>query len=179
MLFHGRLLKLGALNLCAVLAFGASIKIALADGAGDPTAVTEEDGKYYDADDIPTYKIQDDGTVDWYTYSGFRRYHAECHTCHGPAGDGSSYAPSLTKSAKTLDYSDFVDVVVNGRVNVSTAQDNVMPAFGTNINVMCYLDDIYIYLRARANDAVGRARPAKRADKPEAFTEAEDACMSR
>ena len=25
-----------------------------------------------------------------------------------------------------------------------------MPAFGTNLNVMCYIDDLYIYLRARA-----------------------------
>ena len=76
-----------------------------------------------------------------------------------------------------MSYSDFMAIVVNGRTNVSTAQENVMPAFGTNRNVMCYLDDIYIYLRARANDAVGRVRPPKRADKPEAFTEAEDACM--
>ena len=37
-----------------------------------------------------------------------------------------------------------------------------MPAFGTNANVMCYIDDIFVYLRARANDAVGRVRPAKR-----------------
>jgi hypothetical protein len=26
---------------------------------------------------------------------------------------------------------------------------------------MCYLDDIYVYLRGRANDAVPRGRPAK------------------
>jgi hypothetical protein len=33
-------------------------------------------------------------------------------------------------------------------------------------------------LRARANDAVGRVRPEKHADKPEAFAKAEDACMA-
>ena len=49
----------------------------------------------------------------------------------------------------------------------STAQESVMPAFGTNPNVMCYLDDIFIYLRARANDAWGRGRPAKHEEKPE------------
>ena len=37
-----------------------------------------------------------------------------------------------------------------------------MPAFGTNPNVMCYIDDLYVYLRARANDAIGRVRPEKR-----------------
>jgi hypothetical protein len=39
------------------------------------------------------------------------------------------------------------------------------------------MDDIYVYLRARANDAVGRVRPPKRADKPEAYAEAEKSCM--
>ncbi|HWL69585.1 MAG TPA: c-type cytochrome, methanol metabolism-related [Geminicoccus sp.] len=147
------------------------------DGAGDPTAVSEDSGKWFDADGNPTFKVEEDGTVDWYTYSGFRRYHAECHVCHGPAGDGSTYAPALTKSLRAISYTDFMDVVVNGRTNVSSAQENVMPAFGTNPNVMCYLDDIYIYLRARANGAVDRVRPPKRADKPDAFTEAEAACM--
>jgi hypothetical protein len=54
-----------------------------------------------------------------------------------------------------------------------------MPAFGNNRNVMCYIDDIYIYLRARADDAVGRVRPAKHEDRPQAFAEAEDACMGK
>ena len=40
-----------------------------------------------------------------------------------------------------------------------------MPAFGDNPNVACYMDDLYVYLRARANDAVGRVRPAKHEDK--------------
>jgi mono/diheme cytochrome c family protein len=43
----------------------------------------------------PTYKVAQDGTVDWYLYSGFRRYHSECHVCHGPDGEGSTYAPAL------------------------------------------------------------------------------------
>ena len=43
----------------------------LADGSGDPTAVKNEDGKYFDKEGNPTYKIQADGTVDWYTYSAF------------------------------------------------------------------------------------------------------------
>ena len=39
--------------------------------------------------------------------------------------------------------------------------DSVMPFFGKNKNVACYFDDIYVYLRARSNGAVGRGRPAK------------------
>jgi len=151
--------------------------IALADGSGDPTAVKQEDGKYYDKDGNPTYKVQADGTVDWYTYSGYRRYHSDCHVCHGPDGMGSSYAPALKDSLKTMSYADFLGVVASGRKNVTSSQDNVMPAFGDNPNVACYMDDLYVYLRARANDAVGRVRPAKHEDKSKAATDAENSCM--
>jgi methanol metabolism-related c-type cytochrome len=152
-------------------------KVAFAEDAGDPTAVKSEDGKYLDKEGIPTFKVTPDGTTDWYTYSGYRRYHSECHVCHGPDGMGSTYAPALTNSLKTMSYGDFLGVVASGRKNVSTAQENVMPAFGDNPNVACYMDDLYIYLRARANDAVGRVRPGKHEDKPKAYTEAESACM--
>jgi methanol metabolism-related c-type cytochrome len=148
-----------------------------ADGSGEPAEV--KDGKFFDKDGDPTYRVAQDGTVDWYTYSGFRRYHSECHVCHGPSGDGSSFAPALKDSLKRISYGDFLGIVAGGRRNVTTAQDNVMPAFGNNPNVMCYVDDIYIYLRARANDAVGRVRPAKHEDRPEAFAKAEDACMGK
>jgi methanol metabolism-related c-type cytochrome len=163
----------------ALLILAASGGIAFAQGATDPAAVKSEDGKYLDKEGSPTFKVAADGTVDWYTYSGFRRYHSECHVCHGPDGMGSTYAPALTSSLKTMSYGDFISVVASGRKNVSTAQENVMPALGDNPNVACYMDDIYIYLRARANDAIERGRPAKREDKPEAYTQAENSCMGK
>lgn len=151
-----------------------------ADGSGNPAAVKDEDGKYYDAEGNPTYKIGEDGTVDWYTYSGFRRYHSDCHVCHGPDGEGSTYAPALKESLNRLSYAEFMEVVVNGRDRPQAGgQDSVMPAFGLNPNVMCYLDDLFIYLRARANDAVPRGRPGKRADKPKSATEAENTCLAQ
>ena len=163
----------------AALIFAAIGGIAFAEGPGDPTAVKSEDGKYFDKDGNPTFKVAADGRVDWYTYSGFRRYHSECHVCHGPDGMGSTYAPALAESVKTMSYADFIGVVASGRKNVSTAQENVMPALGDNPNVACYMDDLYIYLRARAHDAVGRVRPAKKEDKPAAYTQAENSCMGR
>jgi methanol metabolism-related c-type cytochrome len=152
-------------------------EIALGDGSGDPAAVKNEDGKYFDKDGNPTYRIRADGTVDWYTYSGYRRYNAECLRCHGPDGSGSSYAPALTDSLKTLSYNDFLGIVAAGKKAVNTAQDLVMPALGDDKNVMCYIDDIYVYLRARANHAIGPERPAKREEKPEAATKRENSCM--
>jgi len=161
----------------AALMVAAGAGVVLADGSGDPAAVKNDDGKYYDKDGNPTYKIESDGTVDWYTYSGYRRYHSECHVCHGPDGEGSTYAPGLKGSLKTMSYADFLGIVMGGRKNVNTAQENVMPAFGTNPNVACFVDDLFVYLRARANDAWGRVRPSKHEDKPAAATQAENSCM--
>ncbi len=56
-------------------------------------------------DGTPTFHVcKKDGTlvVDWYTYNGYRRYHSECHVCHGPNGLGSSYAPALAKSLEDV-----------------------------------------------------------------------------
>jgi methanol metabolism-related c-type cytochrome len=150
---------------------------APADPPGDPATVKNEDGKYFDSQGNPTYSIKPDGTVDWYTYSGFIRYSSECLRCHGPDGLGSSYAPALVDSLKASSYSDFFGVVASGKRDVTAAQDLVMPALGTDTNVMCYIDNIYVYLRARANGALGRGRPTKHDDKPEAAKNWENTCM--
>lgn len=102
-----------------------------------------------------------DGKVDKGTYNGYRRYHASCHTCHGPDGLGSSYGPSMVDSLKTLSYDAFLEIVANGRENVSQSQQNVMPAFGLVEDVMLYIDDIYGYLKARSDGAIGRGRPER------------------
>lgn len=160
----------------AVLASLAAVGAAGAAAPGDPAVASSDNGKYLDKDGNPTYKISPDGTVDWYTFSGFRRYHSDCHVCHGPNGEGSSYAPALAESLKTLSYSDFVNVVTNGRKHVDAANDKVMPSFASNVNVMCYIDDLYVYLRARANNAIPGGRPPSHEDKPKAATEAESSC---
>jgi len=162
--------------LAVILTVGLRGATAWADGSGDPAVASSDNGKYADKNGNPTYKVSEDGTVDWYTFSGYRRYHSDCHVCHGPNGDGSSYAPALASSLKTLSYVDFNNIVTNGRKDVNAANDKVMPAFATNTNVMCYLDDIYVYLRARANDAIPGGRPPKHEDKPEAAKEAEASC---
>ena len=55
----------------------------------------------------------------------------------------------------------------------------LMPAFGLNPNVMCFLNDIYAYLKARSDGAIPRGRPAKHAPKPPEAKEHEDACLGR
>lgn len=143
----------------------------------DITPVTQENGRWYNAEGIPTFKIEN-GVVDFATFNGFRRYSAECHVCHGPDGEGSTYAPALKDSVLRMDYYDFQEVVASGKQDVNAAQNLVMPAFGTNKNVWCYIDDIYVYLLARGTGELPRGRPAERADKSEEYTAQEDSCMS-
>ena len=151
---------------------------ALADPPGDSAAVKQENGLWQDKNGDPTFRVDPDGTVDWYSYSGFRRYSSECLRCHGPDGEGSTYAPALKDSLKTLDFAEFYGTVVGGKRDLGAGQEKVMPAFADDKNVMCYLTDIYVYLRARSREAIPRGRPQKHAEKPAAFTTAEDKCMS-
>jgi mono/diheme cytochrome c family protein len=115
---HNELAQMRHVVVAVMLAAGPFVvgaSLTFADGSGDPAAVKNEGGKYYDKEGNPTFKVQSDGTVDWSTYSGFRRYHSDCHVCHGPDGEGSSYAPALSHVLRTMNYPDFANVVVNGR----------------------------------------------------------------
>jgi methanol metabolism-related c-type cytochrome len=136
-----------------------------------------ENGRWYNAEGIPVYNIQN-GEVDYATFSGYRRYHAECHVCHGPDGEGSTYAPALKDSVvHKLDYYQYQEAVASGIQNVNKSAHQVMPAFGTNRNVWCYVDDIYVYLLARGTDAIPRGRPANKAPKSDEFAAQEASCM--
>lgn len=153
-----------------------------ADGSlvgGEGAEFDESSGKWVLESGEPTYRIKEDGTIDFLTFRGFQRYHAECHVCHGPEGVGSTYAPALTESLKRMDYSDFVGVVASGRVvHQPGGGESVMPALGDNKNVMCYLDGIYTYLKARSDDVLPRGRPKGKDPKPEALGEFENACVA-
>jgi methanol metabolism-related c-type cytochrome len=102
-----------------------------------------------------------DGKVDAGTYNGYRRYHSFCHVCHGPDGLGSSYAPALTDSIAQIGYPGYLEAVIYGMKDVNQAQQLVMPAFGEVADVVNYIDDIYAYLKARADGAIGRGRPER------------------
>jgi methanol metabolism-related c-type cytochrome len=151
--------------------------ISLPDGSKTEEGATNQDGKWVLPDGTPTYHVSADGTVDWYSYSGFRRYHdaGGCTQCHGPDGAGSTYAPALVESLKTIPYSAFVEVVTNGRERPGS----VMPPFAGNNNVMCYIDDIYIYLKARSDGVLPRGRPPGRDEKPQAAKDHDKACFGR
>jgi hypothetical protein len=68
-------------------------------------------------------------------------------------------------------------IVATGKEEVRTDKQSKMPALGNNLNVACYLDDIYVYLKARADGVLPRGRPAKHADKPAGAEAHEKACF--
>ena len=125
--------------------------------AAEEEAAAEGEEEEVDWEDKPYQLV--DGKVDFGTYNGFRRYHSDCHVCHGPDGLGSTYAPPLIESIPHIGYDGFLEAVVNGIQNVNASEQSVMPGFGENPNVMLHIDDIYSYLKARADGAIGRGRP--------------------
>ncbi|MEO1206016.1 MAG: c-type cytochrome, methanol metabolism-related [Pseudomonadota bacterium] len=152
----------------------------LEDGAIAGAKKIEMDGgKWFGEESgAPTYRVSADGKVDFLTYRGFQRYHAECHVCHGPEGLGSTYAPALVESVKTMTYDDFVGVVASGQIRNAGGTEYVMPALGDNKNVMCYLDGMYTYLKARAADAIPRGRPKLKESKPKELGQFENDCIA-
>ena len=134
-----------------------------AEASGDETALAEADA------DEPPYRVECDanaepGThpcqVDRATYVGWRTFHAVCHTCHAQDAVGSSFAPALLPRIRMIDKARFVEVVDKG----FTGQVGVMPAWGANPNVNRYYDELWAYLRARADGVLPPGRPRRLPD---------------
>ena len=118
--------------------------LAVIAGAGAPDDALR--GKFYRAVD---------GKVDAATYNGYRRYHASCNHCHGPDGLGSTFGPALVEGLPDIDA--FRRVVRDGR----STGNSVMKGYAGDPNIAPYVDDIYAYLQARADGALGRGRPIR------------------
>jgi mono/diheme cytochrome c family protein len=96
-----------------------------------------------------------EGKADARTYNGFRRYHGGCNHCHGQDGVGSTFASSLVD--RLPDIKTFRRIVRDGQ----SSGTSVMKGFADDPNFAPYVDDIYAYLQARADGALGRGRPTR------------------
>jgi methanol metabolism-related c-type cytochrome len=150
----------------AVLAAGALVFATTAAGTGAATPAAPAAGS-------PAADTPDAAHHDWSVLSGYKRYGGNCAVCHGPDGMGGTFAPALVESLKSLDHDQFLMTVVNGKKD----KNLTMPSFGTDPNVMCYIEDIYVYLKLRSDGKLDRGRPAGNATKPKDVAEAENACM--
>ena len=126
--------------------------MALALALGFTTAAMAADDKPY------TVKCQGNACeVDGKTYVGWRQYHANCHVCHGQDAVGTTIAPSLVDRLKDIDKDRFMNSVQNG----FQGQIGVMPPWKDNPNVNKYFEELYAYLKARSDGALGLGRPKK------------------
>lgn len=126
-----------------------------------------------------------DGKVDESTFLGWRAYHSACHTCHGVDAIGTEVAPSLVERVKSLSARDFtIKVLTSYRIVVpeseARADDSsalreafveevlrrergevVMPAWEGETRIRPHVLDLYAYLRARADGALGPGKPQR------------------
>lgn len=150
-------------TLTAGLALAASAAVVSPVYATEATATeaTTETTTEAASADVPQYEVED-GLVDKGTYNGYRRFHGTCHACHGQDAMGSTFAPSLVESLTTLTYDDFKTTVMNGRQATNASGGvSAMPAFANDKNITKHLDDIYRYVKARSDGAIGPGRPKK------------------
>ncbi len=127
-----------------------------------------------------------DGRVDRGTYTGWRLFHTSCHGCHGIGGGGTDLAPDLTKAIRNHTPRGFATKVLTSYRIVATpdpaGDDRVaererlvddilkrertakgqvlMPAWEQDSAVPPHVLDLYAYLSARADGAIGPGRPA-------------------
>lgn len=130
-----------------------------------------------------TYRIVD-GKVDWGTYAGWFTYHLSCHMCHGQDASGTDVAPDLRQSLKTMTQEQFANIVL-GRYRILDAPaegppdeaerkaiiDEVlqhrrgvrgrlaMPVWNSDPGMKPHILDLYAYLKARSDGALGPGRP--------------------
>jgi len=126
-----------------------------------------------------------DGKVDDATYRGWRAYHSACHTCHGVDAIGTSVAPSLVERVEDLSARQFTaKVLTSYRITLPSGEatsddstavreaiidevlrrergDLIMPAWEGESKVRTHVLDLYAYLRARADGALGPGRPQR------------------
>jgi len=130
----------------------------------------------------PPYKVVD-GKVDRSTFLGWRVFNSTCYICHGVDATGTSVAPDLVARIKDLSAREFAGkVLIRYRVTLDSSEaigddrtavragflellmkkergELMMPAWEKDPNVKPHVMDIYSYLRARADGALGPGRP--------------------
>jgi hypothetical protein len=125
------------------------------------------------------------GKVDEATYRGWRAYHSACHACHGVDAVGTSVAPSLVERVRNLTGKQFtIKVITSYRIVMGSSEVSgddqtavrerfaeeamraesgqlLMPAWEKDPKIQPRVTDLYAYLRARADGALGPGEPQR------------------
>ena len=149
-----RLLRSMPLSFALLLASSAS-------GASDaaPTAAAADAAPIYEVSCPAGATAAEQCQVDKDTYIGWRTFSSQCQVCHGGSALGSTFAPNLLdRFHQRVDHPRFVEVVTNG----FRGQVGAMPAWKGNPNVMPHIDQLYRYLKARADGVLPAGRPERK-----------------
>lgn len=138
-------------------------QVAAAESADDADAKASDDSDAKTDSDKPYDVSCSDGDckAGEAVVTGYEKYHAHCHQCHGPNGVGSSFAPSLVKRLKDMEQGEFAGIVANGqkRFDSTTGGYSVMPAWKDEKDVMSNMNQLWAYLKARADGALSSGEP--------------------
>jgi mono/diheme cytochrome c family protein len=120
-----------------------------------------QDSAYWEAYKKQVEAVKRD-TIPQNAYQGWKQYELNCSRCHGEYGVGTSFAPSLIVSLKdggtVPDQTAFITVVCQGRT------DKGMPGWCALGLEMDKIQNIYSYLKLRADGKVAAGRPAAKAE---------------
>jgi len=102
------------------------------------------------------YSVVDGNKLDSESYAGFKLYRNWCARCHGTYGQGM-VGPNLAESLKFISEKEFFNTVENGKAGTIGS----MPSWKANVKVMDGRDQLYAYLMARSDGAIGVIKPKK------------------
>ena len=121
-----------------------------------------------------------DGKVDHKTYVGWRLFNSTCFVCHGKNATGTERAPNLVEKLAKMSAYKFRKKVLGryfGLVNFDDPESRMaylgeqvgdeqaaqfkMPTWDDDPNIRAHVDDLYAYLKARADGVLGEGRPEK------------------
>ena len=126
------------------------VVVSSEEAAADTT--TEKENENEDA----LYSVIEGNKLDANSYAGFKLYRNWCARCHGTYGQGM-VGPNLADSLNVISEKEFFNVVENGKSGTIGS----MPAWKANPKVMAGRDQLYAYLMARADGAIGVVKPKK------------------
>ena len=107
------------------------------------------------AEDKP-YTVTDGTHLDANSYKGFKLYRNWCARCHGTYGQGM-VGPDLAESLNVISKEEFFSTVENGKSGTIGS----MPAWKKNKKVIEGREQLFSYLKARADGAIGVIKPKK------------------
>lgn len=124
------------------------------------------------------YKVEN-GKVDDKTYVGWRLFNSTCFVCHGKHATGTDRAPNLLPVVAEMSEYRFRKKVLSkyfakvnlddpdrrldflAQISQEDAKGFKMPTWSDDPNIRPHISELYAYLKARSDGALGQERPER------------------